>query len=400
MTTIRIHTLRSFPASALNCGQDKMPKTLLFGEVTRLRISSQSLKYALRHDEKFQRRLGELVSVHTCALPEMVAEYLEAQTDAAETEIADIAATLTKLGREGKGKKDKEAAPGESESEKKTDGDEGEEKEQPAFRNTATLMAIASHEPQELGDHFLALYRSWGKKKFMGTEIGKLADTFAPCFPVSVDIAAFGRMSTSSAILPVEGAVSVSHSFSVNAAAPKLDFFIGRDDHEKRNKENPILGETGYGSGTFYNCAAINFETLLENLGGDEDLAMRAAQALIEGLILATPGGKHNTMLAETRPDLVLLEAVPDGEALTYANAFNAPVRPDREHSLAEKAAAVLLEYVLRSKEVFGSRGGRAFISMVPLPDDLSLNVGVQLKSLTGLLEWAQAEILARQEAK
>jgi hypothetical protein len=58
------------------------------------------------------------------------------------------------------------------------------------------------------------------------------------------------------------------------------------------------------------------------------------------------------------------------------------------------------LEYVLRSKEVFGSRGGRAFISMVPLPDDLSLNVGVQLKSLTGLLEWAQAEILARQEAK
>ena len=390
MTTLRIHTLRSYPASALNCGQDKMPKTLLFGEVSRLRISSQSLKYALRHSEKFQRRLGDLVAVHTCALPEIVAEYLAAHTDAAEAEIADIAATLAKLGREGKAKKDKEAVPAEGESEKKADGDEDEK--EPAFQNTATLMAIASHEPQELGDHFLALYRTWGQKKFMSTEIGKLADTFAPSFPVSVDIAAFGRMSTSSALLPVEGAVSVSHSFSVNAAAPKLDFFIGRDEHEKRNKENPILGETGYGSGTFYNCAAINYDTLLKNLGGDADLALRAIQALIEGLILATPGGKHNTMLAETRPDLVLLEVVPDGKALTYANAFNAPVRSDREHSLAENAAAALLDYVRKADEFFGFDGERALISLVPLPDEKSL--ATLLKSMTGLLEWAQSEII------
>ena len=48
MRLIELHILQSFPVSCLNRDDVGSPKTAVFGGVTRARLSSQSLKRAIR----------------------------------------------------------------------------------------------------------------------------------------------------------------------------------------------------------------------------------------------------------------------------------------------------------------------------------------------------------------
>ena len=77
MTTfIQIHTLTAYPPSCLNRDIAGRPKTAILGGVERLRISSQSLKRALRTSPQFQKALTGHLGMRTRALSEEVCQHL------------------------------------------------------------------------------------------------------------------------------------------------------------------------------------------------------------------------------------------------------------------------------------------------------------------------------------
>lgn len=55
---IQLHLLLSYPPSNPNRDENGQPKTAEFGEQTRLRISSQSLKRAWRTSDVFEKKAG------------------------------------------------------------------------------------------------------------------------------------------------------------------------------------------------------------------------------------------------------------------------------------------------------------------------------------------------------
>ena len=69
-----------------------------------------------------------------------------------------------------------------------------------------------------------------------------------------------------------------------------------------------MIGDVEYNSSTYYKYLNVHWEQLLRNLGGDTEMARRAALALLEAAATAQPSGKQNTFAAHNLPDLVLVE--------------------------------------------------------------------------------------------
>jgi CRISPR system Cascade subunit CasC len=57
-TFIQAHLLVAYPAANLNRDDTGRPKTMIYGGAERLRISSQSLKRAIRTSPVFEEKLG------------------------------------------------------------------------------------------------------------------------------------------------------------------------------------------------------------------------------------------------------------------------------------------------------------------------------------------------------
>ncbi|MCY4643205.1 MAG: type I-E CRISPR-associated protein Cas7/Cse4/CasC, partial [Bacteriovoracales bacterium] len=62
---VQLHLLTSYPPSNLNRDDLGRPKTAIMGGVSRMRISSQSLKRAWRTSDYFQNALGDFIGQRT-----------------------------------------------------------------------------------------------------------------------------------------------------------------------------------------------------------------------------------------------------------------------------------------------------------------------------------------------
>ena len=97
--------------------------------------------------------------------------------------------------------------------------------------------------------------------------------------PISdVDIALFGRMIADSPQNSVDAAAQVAHPITIHPVVVEDDYFTAVDDLNAAAEESGAghLGVSEYGAGVFYTYVCVNRELLIENLGGDADLANRA----------------------------------------------------------------------------------------------------------------------------
>lgn len=374
---IQIHMLQNYAPSNLNRDDTGSPKDARFGGVRRGRISSQCLKRSFRKSETFEEafRQAGLLGDRTKRLPGKVYDALEEMDVDAET-IQAIVARVPEIGREStKG------------GERKSD-EEGSEKETLAETETKQLIFIGANEVGPLAEKLLALYQEHGDKKWAKLKISDITKSLGQSRPRSVDIAMFGRMTTSKAFENVQAAVQVAHALSTNALVQEFDYYTAVDDLSGESGAG-MIGDIEFNSSTFYKYLNVHWEQLVKSLGNDTAIARQAVLALLEAAATAQPSGKQNTFAAHNLPDLVLVEVRERNLPVSYANAFIKPAQQNFKQSLMDVSIGCLADYVARVTKTFGLGGKRALIAV----QDHTLPDTEVKESLSDLQAWLAAQL-------
>jgi CRISPR system Cascade subunit CasC len=266
------------------------------GGVTRLRVSSQSLKRAWRTSDVFEAALQGTIGTRTKEMGIKI--YKTLTTKGIEHKKAmewagAIAAVFGKRKNLSKADKDKlKDLPAEERLRKELIELEIEQlahfgpAEETAI-STLVEKLVNSNEGPDAAD--LQLLR---------------AKTGA------ADIALFGRMLASSPAFNMEAAAQIAHAVTVHKVAVEDDFFTAVDDLNvgEEDKGAGHMGETEYGSGIFYLYICLDRQLLLDNLSGDKTLADQTIAALIESAATVSPTGKQNSFASRARASYILCE--------------------------------------------------------------------------------------------
>ncbi len=316
MTTfLQFHMLTAYPASNLNRDDTGRPKTLVYGDAPRLRISSQSLKRAWRTSPVFADELEHGLGRRTQRLGEEVQKYLESKgmAAAAAVEVARrIAGVFGKLG-------DAKAP-------------------SPTYIRQLAFVSPAERERAfALADRALA-----------GEEIAPEPKTLLGKSDSAADIAMFGRMLADAPAFNREAAVQVAHAFTTHSAAVEDDYYVAVDDLKNPAEHDDVgtsfIGVQEYGSGLFYLYACVDCDLLAGNLDGDTGIAADAAEAFLRAAATVSPRGKQASFASRARASYVLAERGAQ-QPRTLAAAFLKPARPQDGKGMVEVSIEALTRF-------------------------------------------------------
>ena len=350
---VQLHVLTSYPPSNLNRDDTGRPKTALVGDALRLRVSSQSLKRAWRTSEVFESAVGSNLGTRTKMIGNEVFKTLMA------ADIADKAArnwARTIAGQFGKLKADKKSETGED----------------------LHIEQLAHISPEELAAVDLLARTCAGRgSEPTADELKLLRKPRA-----AVDIAMFGRMLADTPAFNMEAAVQVAHAFTVHKSAVEDDFFSAVDDLNLglEDKGAGHIGERGYGAGLFYLYVCINRELLKDNLGGDETLAARALDALVQAITKVSPTGMQNSFASRAYASFVLGEKGKQ-QPRSLAQSFLKPVKPYGDRDMLALAVDALTLRNDNFDKVYGACADQRY----------SFNADTGEGTLAGLLDFVKA---------
>ena len=350
---IEIHAIQNHSPANLNRDDLGAPKTCFFGGVLRSRISSQCLKRSIRMSDGFRQLLG---GTRTRKLAEKISEKVIGKP-AAKKRAAKI---LEKCGIKPRG-----------------EDDAGSDMIVYTTQEAIVQMAKLLQDGEGKKDEELA------------EEFGKLISesTSVP------DMALSGRMLETGVLkdTTVEAALQVAHAISTHEARPEVDYFVAADDVPGDDAGAALVGEAMFGAACFYKYFSIDFETLKQNLKGNQELAAHTVGAFIRGAALSNPTGKQNSFAAHNPPDGILVEI--RNNPLSYANAFARPAAQG-QRDIVSQSIAQLGQYAHDIDTGYGKPTARFWFSpnlRYPLSvDDEGQEITVaetNLKSLNGLIE-------------
>jgi CRISPR system Cascade subunit CasC len=208
--------------------------------------------------------------------------------------------------------------------------------------------------------------------------------------PRSIDIAMFGRMTTSQAFKNVQASVQVAHALSANALKIEFDYYTAMDDLKPDGVPGAdMIGDVEFNSCTYYKYINISWDGLLSNLGKENAIARRAVPALLEAAATAHPSGKQNAFGAFNLPDFVFVEVSERNLPVSYVNAFVVPVSGNNYQSLLTNSVTALSTYASRLSKAYNLDAQRAYMSVGDLPF-------MELKakpSLNDLKQWLETQL-------
>ena len=333
MTTfLQLHLLTAYPPSNPNRDDQGRPKQATVGDAPRLRLSSQSIKRALRMSPPFQQGLSGHIGQRTKRMGDVLREHLVdqgADPATAREKAEAIAKVFGKI--------------------------EAQDKKRPEAVQATTLAFISPEErafAMELADKSLA-------GEDLPTE-KELAKTVLRSADGAVDIAMFGRMLADNPGFNREAAVQVSHAITTHRALSEDDYFTAVDDLKKRTDDagGAHLGEHSFGSGVYYLYACVNCDLLVENLAGDKALAARGLRALVQAMATVTPSGKQNSHAHRPRAGYVRAE-IGSAAPRDLTGAFFAPVKGE---DLLDTSITALAKMADDIDQAYGPAADRAQI--------------------------------------
>lgn len=315
---ITLHAVHAIPASLLNRDDQGAVKTILFGGTTRIRVSSQSWKRAMRL--WLRNQLTSLqFGTRTNRLPQLVTAQL-----AAAGIDPDIAADKTMTLFDALGLKPNA----------KTGG-------------TAVSLYVNENAAAKLADSIVAHLIDADTHPWDTV----VADGLRALHPdQAIDIALFGRFLAEVPGQNVDAAACVAHAMSVDPARITADFFTAVDDQAGDDEAaSSNLGTVDLAAPVLYRTASIDLDQLAANLGGDIDLTRQAAAGLVRAFTMAMPSAKAGSTAPHTLPAFVI--ATPADLALSFADAFVSAV--DTRDVLTD-ATTRLIGHVGRVQGLFG----------------------------------------------
>ncbi len=315
---MEIHVLRPAPVSNPNRDECGMPKTAEYGGQTRARISSQCIKNAMREDfrSRFDEKdLGVRTKKLTALLAGKIAKISGSDDQAKNEELAKKALDYAGLKIEKDG-------------------------------TSKVLFFISDAQLTDLAN--LVLQGEKNSKKYQEA---------LKAHP-SIDMVLFGRMSADNKDLQVEAATEVSHAVSTHKIRMEQDFFAARDDMVP-NGGAGMLDTTGYYSATLYEYMNIRLQDVIDIAGED---APEMIRKIAESFIYATPSGKIHSYGQRTTPALVYVTFRKN--PVTFMDAFEQPVKADRDGGFAAPSIARLNDFAGETYENFISEPDEAFVCL------------------------------------
>jgi CRISPR system Cascade subunit CasC len=367
---VNFHVLISHSPSCLNRDDMNMQKTAVFGGVNRVRISSQSLKRAMRMSDYHHATLG-VPSVRTRDLGKLKARFAELLKDRFDADLVGKALEWIS-GKEG-------------------------------IAEGVEADAVAPWSVEEVA-HFCELIRKGEQDhKKLEKQIEKDARPFREAMGKAVDIALSGRMATSGLMtsLPVDGALAVAHAITTHAVEPQdVDWFTAVDDLTQD------AGETGAGhlntqqfsSGVFYRYASLNVKQLQVNLGLVPDMksaettesrkrALEVAKHVFHMLATVVPSAKQQSFAAHNPADFAIVSF--SDQPISLANAFEQPVKPAREGGFLHLSTQRLGDYWTSVNRAYGlSENARAFA----VGEEMKLGDKPAFSSLREIGAWIESD--------
>lgn len=310
---VQIHALTVYPLSNPNRDDTGRPKTAEYGGAPRLRLSSQSLKRAIRTSPVFQHRLKGNLGERTQRIGEEIEQALVEIEPSEDERLKIIAEVVDVFGKI---------------DDKRLKGD----KARPPAVLTRQL-AFISPEERDMAIE-LAIAAARGEPMPTGKALSKAVLRTADG---AADIAMFGRMLADDPDYNREAAVQVAHAFTTHRALVEDDFYTAVDDRKTVAEDAGagFIDEAGFGSGVFYLYACIDRDLLLENLASDDALATKAVESFVEAIATSTPSGKRSSFAHQTVASHILIEKGSQ-QPRSLAGAFLRPVGGDNllEHSV------------------------------------------------------------------
>ncbi len=317
---IEIHAIQNHSPANLNRDDLGAPKTCYFGGVLRSRISSQCIKRSIRTSEQFQALCG---GIRTRQLAKLIAEKVTGKPDVKKR----AAKILEKCGI---------APKDENKSDMLVYTTKG------AIEEMARMLASSDGDTDGLAERF-----------------GKLISE-----RVAVpDMALSGRMLETGVLkdTTVDAALQVAHAISTHEARPEVDYYVAADDVPGDDAGAGYVDEAMFASACFYKYFSIEFDTLVENLKGNRELAAHTVGAFIRGAAMANPTGKQNSFAAHNPPDGMIVEL--KRSPISYANAFARPVPTKGERDVVTQSIAQLGQYARDIEVGYGAPEKRFWFS-------------------------------------
>jgi len=302
MTTfLQLHVLTTYAASNLNRDDTGRPKTLSFGGVDRLRVSSQSLKRAFRTSDVFAEATAGAHGTRSNTFTDALVALLR-KRGVPDADIPGRVSAIVEKDKLGKPKKD----------------------------NIAHTEQLVHLGPEELARLDALADRLVAGDEFADKEALVLVQK-----PRAADIALFGRMLADNPLYNVEAAAQVAHAFTTHRVSVEDDFYTAVDDLKSANREADrgagFIGVAEYGAGIFYLYVCLDADQLVRNLSGEKKLASVAAEAFVEAIATVSPKGKQNSFASRAYASFALGE-LGSRSPRSLAAAFVKPVGADGEN--------------------------------------------------------------------
>jgi len=327
---INFHVLISHSPSCLNRDDMNLQKDAIFGGKRRVRISSQSLKRAIRKSDYYRAHIGE-ASIRTIQLQELRGFLHQALQDRFTPAVIDRVLQLL-TGKAIKG-------------------------DDPISADAVSPWAV---------DEFAWFCEQIPPDEAEMVDVKKLAKQLKEQIAAlratlqnSVDIALSGRMATSglmSELGKIDGAMSIAHAITTHAVESDIDWFTAVDDLQEKGSAH--LGTQEFSSGVFYRYASLNIAQLQQNLGNiSREKALDIAAHLAHMLATEIPGAKQRTFAAFNPADWVMVNF--SDLPISLANAFEQPVKAGSEGYLS-RSITTINDYYQRVAAGYGLTGPAA----------------------------------------
>ncbi len=367
MSLIQIHMIQNHAPSNLNRDDLGSPKTCYFGNVLRLRISSQCLKRSIRMSNEFRRLRG---GIRTRRLAELIAEGMSEDVRKRVEKILDIGGISPRRARSRSEETESEA------------------------QGSKMLVFTTRSAIKEMRNLLAQTAKKQPGEKEAAREFARIITqrTAAP------DMALFGRMLEPTQNeqkiwddlnTTVEAAAQVAHAISTHEAHPEIDYYVAVDDIPGKDPGAGYVDEAMFGSACYYKYFSISWDALLENLtgfpGNREHLAAHTIGAFIKAAALTCPTGKQNSFAAHNPPEAIMVEL--RDYPLSYSNAFVNPVRAT-DTDLVTRSIMQFVKYVKDIDAGYGKPTSRFWFSpnlRHRFVSDLSEKEDSEVKSLGSL---------------
>ncbi len=351
---INFHVLISHSPSCLNRDDMNMQKNAVFGGKRRVRVSSQSLKRAMRTGKYYKKHFPEK-SIRTRQLRLLADELqkllnekgnnidkywvekgIQAFTSSSATtddsdEVENVEEDEDIEGVSKSAHKKIAVAPWSlSEFEiicqlvKEVFEAPLDDKELSALKKLQEKeqsRKATPKKPKRTNDEIKEDFLFKKVKKIIETNINSLTRACGQ----ATDIALSGRMATSGLMTTIEGALAVAHAITTHEVNDSdIDWFTAVDDLQEQGSGH--LDTQEFSSGVFYRYASLNIGQLQENMGGvSRKQALEVAAHVLHMLATVVPSAKQQTFAAHNLADLALVSF--SDLPVSLANAFESPVR-------------------------------------------------------------------------